>query len=283
MHEAFRVECIKSVSGSITSHITREDDGTSSARWGPFILKSAFQPIFAFEQGTLAPIAYEALLRPFRGRSPLAPTVFLNALSGPDRIFMENLAHRLHLLNAAACLPPDAQIFVNLDPSVSGEHATADAAIYDISETLAETGIDPGRIVCEITEKEAGSREFLFALVSSLRSHGFRIAVDDYGAEESDMLRIRDLHPDIVKFDATWISAPMDSRAGHALLSAMVATFSKQGIRTVFEGIEESWQIELAEKAGVDMLQGFALARPELCSVAYAPGSKTRQAGKGPS
>jgi EAL domain-containing protein (putative c-di-GMP-specific phosphodiesterase class I) len=50
----------------------------------------------------------------------------------------------------------------------------------------------------------------------------------------------------------------------------MVSTFAEQGIRTVFEGIEEDWQIELAEKAGVEMLQGFALARPELVPTSFA-------------
>ena len=68
---------------------------------------------------------------------------------------------------------------------------------------LSETGIDPHRVVCEVTEKETISQEALFALVASLRASGFRIAVDDYGAEDSDMNRVRELHPDIVKFDAS--------------------------------------------------------------------------------
>ncbi|TIM59960.1 MAG: EAL domain-containing protein, partial [Mesorhizobium sp.] len=87
---------------------------------------------------------------------------------------------------------------------------------------------------------------------------------DAYGAEESDINRIKELRPDIVKFDANWIMQLMESGAGFALLTAMVASFEQQGIRTVFEGIEEGWQLELAEKSGASMVQGFALARPEL-------------------
>jgi EAL domain-containing protein (putative c-di-GMP-specific phosphodiesterase class I) len=100
--------------------------------------------------------------------------------------------------------------------------------------------------------------------VASLRASGFRIAVDDYGADDSDMGRVHALHPDIVKFDAGWLSRLMDSGPGYALLATMVSTFAGEGIRTVFEGIEEDWQVELAEKAGVTMVQGFALARPAL-------------------
>ena len=84
------------------------------------------------------------------------------------------------------------------------------------------------------------------------------------------MNRIRELHPDIVKFDARWITRLMESGPGYALLTAMVSTFAAQGIHTVFEGIEEGWQLELAEKAGASMVQGYALARPELARTGFS-------------
>lgn len=250
--------------GSIRSHIIREEDGTSTGVWGPFVLKSAFQPIFAFEAGRLSLAAFEGLLRPFRDGEPLPPLAFLNSILAAERLLVENLAHTLHLLNAARWLPENAAIFINVDPSVFVDPAVAEATIRDMRLTLAETGIGPHRIVCEVTEKETVSQEALFALVASLRASGFRIAVDDYGADDSDMGRVHALHPDIVKFDAGWISRLMDSGPGYALLATMVSTFAGEGIRTVFEGIEEDWQVELAEKAGVSMVQGFALARPAL-------------------
>lgn len=36
---------------------------------------------------------------------------------------------------------------------------------------------------------------------------------------------------------------------------------------SVFEGIEEGWQLDPAEQAGVSMVQGFVLARPEQAPV----------------
>jgi len=256
------------VSGSIASHIVREEDGTSTGLWAPFVLKSAFQPIFAFEAGKLSASAFEALVRPFRDGAPFTPASFLNGLPVAERIVVENLLYTLHLKNAAACLPQDAAIFINLDPSVFIGHAVADAAIRQMRVTLAETGIEPRRVVCEVTEKETVSQESLYNLVASLRANGFRVAVDDFGADGSDMERIHGLHPDLVKFDGEWIKTLMGSGPGYGLLAAMVSRFADQGIRTVFEGMEEGWQVELAEKAGVTMVQGFVLARPEL-----APGN----------
>jgi EAL domain-containing protein (putative c-di-GMP-specific phosphodiesterase class I) len=61
----------------------------------------------------------------------------------------------------------------------------------------------------------------------------------------------------------------MESGAGFALLTTMVSTFEQQGIITLFEGIEESWQLELAEKSGTSMVQGFVLARPEIAPTSF--------------
>lgn len=258
------------MTSSTGTHIIRGDDGVSTCVWGPFVLKSAFQPIFAFEDGKLVPIGFEALLRPFREGEAWRPLTFLHSLPIAERIVVENLCHALHLKNASAFLPAAAAIFVNFDPSVFTDHSVAGTSIREIRSILAETGIDPHRVVCEVTEKETISQEVLFALVASLKANGFRIAVDDYGSDDSDMRRIHDLHPDIVKFDAEWIARLMDSGPGFGLLATMVSAFAERGIRTVFEGIEEDWQIELAEKAGVEMVQGFALARPELAPTSFA-------------
>jgi EAL domain-containing protein (putative c-di-GMP-specific phosphodiesterase class I) len=44
----------------------------------------------------------------------------------------------------------------------------------------------------------------------------------------------------------------------------MVEEFHRRGILSLFEGLEEPWQLELAEKCRVDMVQGYVLARPEI-------------------
>jgi EAL domain-containing protein (putative c-di-GMP-specific phosphodiesterase class I) len=256
------------VSGISGPHLVREDDGAWTATWVPFALKSAFQPIFRFSRGKLEPAAFEALLRPFRDGELLSPAAFLNDLPTSERQHVETVARSLHLLNAAS-LPESASIFINFDPSVFAETRLADAAVQETRVAVAAAGIAPHRVVCEVTEKETISEDTLFGLVASLKRNGFQIAVDDYGVDASDMNRIHELRPDIVKFDAEWIRRLMGSSAGYALLAAMVSTFREHGIETVFEGIETSEQLELAENAGVDMVQGFGLAQPEIAPAGF--------------
>ncbi len=252
------------------SHIIGNDDGTSSAVWGSFTLKSAFQPIFAFNGGKLSIAAFEGLVRPFRDDAPVPPGIFFGGLPALDRFTVETLTRTLHLTNAATCLPADTWLFVNFDPSVFIDRAIANTALREMRTVLREVAIDPKRIVCEVTEQKSASPEALYDFVRSLRDNGFRIAVDDYGAEDSDIERIKALRPEIIKFDAYWISRLMESGPGVGLLTAMVDMFSAQNIMTVFEGIEETWQLELAEKSGASMVQGYVLARPEIAPTSFS-------------
>lgn len=261
------------------AHIIRQDDGISTGVWGLYTLKSAFQPIFAFHNGKLSVAAFEGLIRPFRDGEPQSPGTFFNTCPAIDRLHIEALTRTLHLLNAGACLPQEASIFVNFDPSVFTTREISDSALREMRLVLHEAGIDPRRVVCEVTEQRTASEEVLYQFVEALRGNGFRIAVDDYGADDSDINRIKELRPDIVKFDAQWITHLMDSGAGFALLKTMVSSFEEQGIRTVFEGIEEGWQLDLAEQSGASMVQGYVLARPELAPTSFRVFSTAGSAG----
>lgn len=245
-------------------HISRQPDGIAVGIWGRFLLRSAFQPIFAFEKGKLKIAAYEGLIRPFEGRQSVGPGKFFASIGAADRFRVETLTRTLHVLNAGSRLGSEASLFLNFDPSVFTDRIIADNALKDLRLGLHEAGIDPVRVVCELTEKKSGSDDAMYGFVQALRANRFRIAVDDYGADDSDIGRIQDIRPDIVKFDAAWITRLMDSDPGAALLAAMVGNFQSTGIKTVFEGLEERWQLDLAERCGVDMVQGFILAHPEV-------------------
>lgn len=244
--------------------ISRQPNGSSVGIWGRYLLRSAFQPIYAFAGGKLEIAAYEGLIRPFEGTKPVSPGEFFSSIKPIDRFRVETLTRNLHVLNASIRIGPKASLFLNFDPSVFIDHTISDNALRDLNLVLHESGIDPARVVCELTEQRSGSDETLQGFVRALRSNGFRIALDDYGADESDFNRVKEIRPDIVKFDGAWIDRLMGSVPGAALLAAMVKTFAESGMESVFEGLEEPWQLELAEKCEAHMVQGYVLAMPEL-------------------
>lgn len=263
---------------AMIEHISRQANGTAVGVWGRHLLRSAFQPIFAFDHGKLKIAAYEGLIRPFENGTPVSPGEFFGSVKAIDRLRVETLTRTIHVFNALHRIGTTASLFLNFDPSVFTERTIADDALKDLRLVLHEAGIDPARVVCELIEKKSGSDDAMFGFVHALRANGFRIAVDDYGADDSDLNRIEAIHPDIVKFDAAWITKLMESDPGAALLAAMVDKFKAMGIRTVFEGLEERWQLDLADRCRVDMVQGFILAMPELVSAEEAAPVERRAA-----
>lgn len=194
---------------------------------------------------------------------------------------METLARELHIANAAELLDPRSLIFLNFNPALFTDPRATEAALAGMRRLLGRVSVAPSRIVCELTEQKSGSDAGLVAFVDAMKAEGYLVAVDDYGTLESDLARIDRLHPDIVKFDGKLVARLMDSSSGYALLTELATGFRARGIRTVFEGIEREIQIELAEKAGATMVQGYALARPALANAslrqaAYAPAATVR-------
>lgn len=263
--------------GGNRPHITRAPDGTFVGRLGDYVLQTAFQPIFAFEGDELRPYAFEALVRPSRNDSRLTPNLFFRALPAGDRLAAEALARDLQIRNAGIALGADVTLFVNFDPSLFCDRSIVHGALAEMRLVVSQAGLKPASLVCEVTEQSSGSVGALQDFVAALRSDGYRVAVDDYGAESSDMERVKQLRPDIVKFDARWIVKLMETRPGIALLGRMVEEFHQRNIETVFEGIEENWQIDVAAEIGVSMVQGFALARPQIAAAGLGEGDLPRR------
>ena len=251
--------------------IVQREDGVRIAVWGVYELNSAFQPIFSFgEDAKLTISAFECLIRPFRQGQAFTPQKFFSGIQPGERIEVETLMRNLHLLNAGEFIDPSASIFVNFDPSQFPDRQSVDDALRDMRLVLHQAKMEPGRIVCEITEQKSASPLALQNLLMSLRAHEFRIAVDDFGAEESDFKRIVEMNPDIVKFDAYWVTILMQSASGYSLLKSMITKVTDRGIQTLIEGVEEPWQLELTEKSGAMMVQGFATAKPQLAPSQYS-------------
>lgn len=244
-------------------HIRHHEDGTYTAVWGPFLLKSGFQPIFRMSTNPARIGAFEALCRPFRSGVPSSPGVFFPLVPKDEGYLVELQTRAVHVLNAPSVLADREWLFLNFDPSMFTSRGAIEDALNILQETMAIAGFDRKRIVCEVTEHKTDEANLL-ALVGAMRDRGFKIAVDDYGADDSDLDRVRKLLPDILKFDAYWITRLMDQgSAGADLLKEMVGKFRDQGIITLFEGIEHGWQLDLAVDCHVDFVQGYVLAKPQ--------------------
>ncbi len=267
---------------SIFSNLRRDDTEAWVADYGPFTLHSALQPIFSQNaEGELTLQAFEGLIRPARNGEFIRPGEFFPLVAPRDRAKIDSLCRSLHIFNTGALNRRSAKLFVNFAPGVFVTDAGIRREVEIIKLATIEAGMGPERIVCEITQKENDSADMLAFFVQELRKHGFRIAIDEYGAEERDVARLNLLRPDYVKFEADWVKEFLENSAGSALLRVMVNQFREQGILAIFEGLEDMRQVDMCNMLDVPLLQGYALARPELAPTHF--NADFPEADRGPS
>ncbi len=247
-----------------------QKDGTHGWLFGPWQLRSAFQPIFSLKSGKAEIAGYEGLIRPFLAERAVTPGGFFSNIENRDRMRVETITRDLHLANCVHLPVKDAMMFVNIDPSAFNNLLDISQALSSIRRLWAKTGRPANRLVCEIIEKKVKSPALLFQLTDAIRANGFKLAVDDYGAEHSDAERLARLRPNIVKFDGRWIARLMSTKPGYGQIKAMAAQMHDRNIETVFEGIETLEQLELSELSNATYVQGFVLARPEIAPTTFA-------------
>jgi len=132
-----------------------------------------------------------------------------------------------------------------------------------IEQALAETGVDPSRLVIEITETAAIAdiaiaREF----IRVLRSLGCRFSLDDFGTGAASFYYLKQLKVDYLKIDGSLIKSLLNVEGDGYFVRAIVEMCKGLGILTVAEYVENEALMTLVQKAGVDFAQGYFVGHP---------------------
>jgi len=212
----------------------------------------AFQPIL--DLGTNRTFAYEALVRTDEDSLKRADVLIATA-ERLGRIHDLGRTVRAEVARRAPSIPEDVLIFVN----VHGLELT-DEDLFGDSCALAPIA---SRIVLEITERIGLDAVAGPARVAMLRRRGYRIAVDDLGAGYAALGAIATLEPEIVKLDMSLIR-DIDQHATKRRVVGAIATLCRElGSRVIAEGVETESELAAVRDLGIDLIQGFLLARPQ--------------------
>ena len=133
----------------------------------------------------------------------------------------------------------------------------------EIAAVLEETGLDPSRLVLEITEsgvmrQPAGALEAM----RSLRELGVKLALDDFGTGHSSLAHLRELPLDTLKIAKPFIAGLPDGHADAAFVEAIVTLATSLEIDVIAEGIETAAQAGAALALGCTLGQGFFFGSP---------------------
>jgi EAL domain-containing protein (putative c-di-GMP-specific phosphodiesterase class I) len=221
-------------------------------------LTSVFQPIFSLSH--LRAVGYEGLLRAHDiFDRPVPPLdVFGDAARQGELHYVDRLAHSLHLENFKTLHADREWLFLNVHAGalVDSYHAAAFRA------HLERLDLSPRRIVLELQAVRAEDFDKLAEEARLFREQGFLIALDGFGAGDSNLERIWQLDPDIVKVDRMMLSQAAHRTQAAAILPGFVAMLHEAGKLVLIEGVETEFEAQLAFSCDADFVQGFHFARP---------------------
>jgi diguanylate cyclase (GGDEF)-like protein len=224
----------------------------------------AFQPIWDLPANRL--LGVEALARPragygFRGPSEAFDTAHqLGHVHELDRLCVARALERVPEL------PDGVLLFVNLSPKTI--ELDADGPHW-FAEAVAATGLDPGRVVVEVTERMGSSAHTVTHGIRHLRADGFRIAIDDMGTGNSGLQTLRELQPEYIKLDRSVVVGALADRHARGLLIGVTAFAHEAGAFVIAEGIEDDEVLEFINtlpaggKPRIQGGQGYGLGRPD--------------------
>jgi len=218
----------------------------------PFTM--AFQPIVDIRDRRV--YGYEALVRGPDGQS--ASSV-LSQINGENRYAFDQ-ACRVKAIQQAAALGLDRKLSINFLPN----------AVYEpkacIRATLAaahDARFPLDLITFEITEDERISdTKHLQGIISEYRSHGFRVALDDFGSAYAGLNSLSALHVDAIKLDIALVKNIDQDERRRTITLGMIRVCQDLKIDVVAEGVERPEELSILRQAGVRYVQGYLLARP---------------------
>ncbi len=223
----------------------------------PFPFTMAFQPIVDVEAKRV--FAYEALVRGPQNEpawSVLQQVTPENRYSFDQncRVTAITMAERLHLAETGAMLS------INFMP---GAVYSPSACIQLTLKTAERVGFPLDRLIFELTEDEKTTDStHLMGIVKEYQRHGFRMAMDDFGAGYSGLNLLADLRVQIVKLDMHLIREIDKRPASGRIVRAMTELCRTLNTSVVAEGVETEAEYSVLIDCGVTLMQGYLLARP---------------------
>lgn len=133
---------------------------------------------------------------------------------------------------------------------------------------LDEHGIDPERLIIEVTEESAitelGTSR---AVVERLRRHGIAFALDDFGKGMADLHRLRELRFDWIKIDRELIALGGEDGVCE-VTRTVIALAQVLELTITAEGVETANQAAQLAALGCTHAQGFYFSAPVSAAMA---------------
>lgn len=221
-------------------------------------IQTVFQPIVSLQDGTVH--GYEALSRGPQDSILHTPDMLFKWAQKFNKLWELEFLCRSKAFEAAFKLESEFKLFLNVNPNIMQDVKFRKGFT---KEYLERFGIDPKRIIFEITESEAINHLADFIkTIDNYKEQDYRVAIDDAGAGYSGLNLISDIHPNYIKLDMKLIRNIDSDRTKQSLVQCLNEFSAHTETALIAEGIETREELLTLIEIGVQYGQGFFIQKP---------------------
>lgn len=214
---------------------------------------------------THALVGAEALVRWKHGDGFIMPASFISVLEKDgcicalDFYMLDKVCMFIRKLFDSGIEP------VKISVNFSKRHLANNKLVEEIVETIDRYEVPHELIEIELTESEDyHNQDVMRDIVDELNTLNIKSSIDDFGTGYSSLGMLSNLRLHELKVDKSFIplNTTDENSKSMLMLKGVVNLAKSLGLKIVAEGVETLEQLELIEKMGVDIIQGYIFDKP---------------------
>ncbi len=217
-----------------------------------------YQPIVDLATG--CPVGCDVLMRLRDADTILKPEQLLPVIVKRGLTWeMDQLVVRIALHELGQGLPQVKQL--NVAFNLFADNICCER-LCTLFEREASGALQSQRFHYELAVTEKICRGAMLSELSGLKRAGFLVSVDDFGTGYSNLASVKNLSPDFLKIDRSFVHDMEDASVRSSLIPEIVGIARVVGAALIAAGIENEAQRKMLEACGVEYGQGYLFARP---------------------
>ncbi len=202
---------------------------------------------------------YEVLARGFHNGEMITPDFFIKAA---ERLGLITSVTRMMINKSFSFFENNTHEFsLNITQWDLLENYLVDF----MKEKLQRHNIKPKRVCLEVLEQVSFQEENEETLpqLRALQAMGFKVAVDDFGVDNSNFSRLLEIKMDYIKLDAVFIKDIQQNPNHQTIVKAIADLAHTMGIKTVAEYVSNREILDIVKECNIDYAQGYFIGKPQ--------------------
>lgn len=255
----------------LPEHLHQEKDGLWYAEFGSFRIRTTFQPIYRRSAGSdLILEGVEGFVRGTASGLEYDRDRLCEQIPDHEMYRVGWICRAIQFRNFALSGGGTRKIFVPLAAMSAQEYSNSAYDFELMPQRLGRFGLTARQVVIEISNEVPPDVDVLKDIVEIHRTMGAAVALCGFGSRETDVERLNQLKPEMVKIDSGLLEQAVCRSDMTQLVRSLVSMAVDLGAEVIIDGVDTRSKLEFVFSTAATLLQGGLL------------GSMTPQAGLHP-